>query len=207
MLISITATLFFLLLGIFSLTLFSSICRSLPSHEIRNAITRKSALFFYRYIHRNYFSYLLLLSVYTKNMMRLSYGAVALFFCQMLSARISFLFAVSSFINCIALFFILGDLIPRIIFSSNSKKLLKRISPLASLYLTIFFPLNYCFLKTSAFFSKYNFPKRDTSITTVKGKVLDLIQEAFPSIQPHETKIIESILEFHQRKAKECFYG
>lgn len=209
------ATVFFLL-GTFFLTSLSSALRRLHKKDSKKQLDSLGSLFFYRPIHRFFFpdhefEGLLFATVCAQNITRFCYAACALLF--LLSTQLvkdsaldtSFWLFFSALVFILFLF-VFGEYLPRIFGTRLPEKAIRFCAPFSSFYLLLGFPLTYLFLKVSQalsstlYFDYYHEPQAQA-----KQEIIDIVQEAEMSheLDPHDRKLIESVLSFRELLARE----
>lgn len=112
-------------------------------------------------------------------------------------------------LSCVALLlisFIIGEYLPRILGLQVPEKVLRICTPFSSIFMLLAFPLTFLFLKISQSFSRtIYFDHLHEADAEAKQEIIDIIQDAefTPAINRHDKKIIESVLSFGQRIARE----
>ena len=102
--------------------------------------------------------------------------------------------------------FVVGDYLPRVFGTRLSEKALQIGFPLSSPFLFLAFPLAYVFLKISlSLSSDLYFDSTQEPSSQAKQEIIELIQEAEvgPILDIHDKKLIESVLTFKERCARE----
>lgn len=111
---------------------------------------------------------------------------------------ISFLF--------ILLAFLLGDFIPRILGTRYPRQSVMVCGSIASIFLLAAFPVVYMFLKAFMGISQMlYFEGLQEAEAKVRQEIFNIIQEAklTPGLDPHDKKLIESVVTFRDRIARE----
>lgn len=99
--------------------------------------------------------------------------------------------------------FLLGDYLPRILGARFPNQTTQYGTPIASLFLFIAFPITYFGLRlTKSWIRSLSF---EESLTQTKREIIELIQKTRlrPELNPHEKKLIEYVLRFKDRIARE----
>ena len=102
--------------------------------------------------------------------------------------------------------FIFGEYLPRILGTKQPEKVFKFFTPFSSIFMCLAFPVSYIFLKISHSFSRtVYFDQLYQPESEAKQEIIDIIQEAelSPDINKHDKKLIESVLSFRDRIARE----
>lgn len=209
------ASLFFLL-ELFCLTALShTLCR-MPRKEFKKQIKGVSPLFFYYPIHvRSFPKYeqegILFAISCGQNLARFCFvtAVVAFLFDSPLFAEgqsASWFWRAISFVVAFLIFFAIGYYLPRIMGCRFYSGTLRLCAPPASLFLLISYPLSYIFLKISHTFSRSAyFEELEERESSAKEEIIELIQQAAvtPSVDSHDRELIESVLTFRNRIARE----
>ena len=112
-------------------------------------------------------------------------------------------------LSCVALLllsFVIGEYLPRILGLRMPEKVIQFCTPFSSIFMLLAFPLTFLFLKISHSFSRtIYFDHLYEPDAQAKQEIIDIIHEAefSPGINRHDKKIIESVLSFSQRIARE----
>lgn len=223
-LISLFIITIILLIGTFFLTALNSALRRFHRRDSKKHLEALGNLFYYRPFHLHFFpdyeyEDLVFAVLCTQNIVRYSYAVFATIFLfetpliQNLSNTttlydISWLLIFLGFLSFAFLSFIVGEYIPRIIGARVPEKTLYFTTPIASVFLYLSFPFTYLFLKISHSFSRvmYFDNLHEGASTQAKQEIIDIIQKAQltgPEINPHDKKLIESVLSFRERIARE----
>lgn len=111
---------------------------------------------------------------------------------------------------CILLFlllsFVITEYLPRILGTRLPEKVLRFCAPFSSIFMFLAFPITFIFLKLSQSFSRTAyFDHLYEPDAQAKQEIIDIIQEAqlSPGINRHDKKLIESVLSFRERIARE----
>lgn len=103
-------------------------------------------------------------------------------------------------------FYLFSDYLPRVIASHYPIRSLWVGSIIAAPYLTICFPLTYLFMKISMRLGKKaHLDYLNEPMAEVKHEIFEILQEAkiSPKLSPHDKKLIESVVYFQNRIARE----
>lgn len=216
---------FITLLGMFCLKLFSSALRSIRRTLAVETIRSMEYRFFYQYIHRLFFTQqepegFFFANICTYNLLRFIFVIASFFFLDDLNfivfdfdpvsqnSSISILQPDGSFLIVLLflIFFIIGDFLPRIIGLQHPQLSIKAVGFLSSAYMLISFPLTFLLLKVSQRIAKvFNFDYLQEPFARGKGDLMDIILESHLNSQldPHDKKLIESVVTFKDRIARE----
>lgn len=210
------------LFGTFFLTAIISAFRRLHKKDIQKHMNALGRLFFYRPFHlallpNNEYEGLFFTTICAQNLARFGYAACGIIFLS-LTELFHPIYEGSSFSNLdifwiiLSLFvlilgsFVVGDYLPRIFGNRFPEKALKVGLPLTSIFLFLAFPFAYIILKISHSLSSETYfdPTQEPS-AQAKQEIIELIQEAevSPSLDIHDKKLIESVLIFKERSARE----
>jgi putative hemolysin len=181
--------------------------------------------FFYRYLSRIFFPKqdykdLYFAILFTQNWLRFSYTICCLLILEKISVSsrpfdlsISFLNAIFSWPLGIAylcsfflLFFFIGDYIARVVGTRYAEFTIRFLSPISSIFMVIGFPFIFIFLKILHYFSNpFYFDPLQEPTQEVKQELIDLIEASnfSTTLDPHDKKLIESVMEFKDRIARE----
>lgn len=111
-----------------------------------------------------------------------------------------------SFIAFLLFSFVIAEYLPRILGLRQPEKVLRFGTPLSSIFMFLAFPITFLFLKISQSFSRtIYFDHLHEPEAQAKQEIIDIIQEAVlsPGINRHDKKLIESVLSFRDRIARE----
>lgn len=222
--VSFLATVFFLL-GTFFLTALTSAFRRIQKRDWKQLVTTGNWLF-YRSFHLYFFPQheyegLFFAAVCAKTIARCCYGAAAVVFLigtplfeeplvsdLLVPSTYDFrLFWVilSSFL-LLMIAFVLGEYIPRMLGTRFPETMLRFCAPFSSIFMFVSFPITFLFLKISQSFSKaIYFDHLHEPEEQAKQEIMDIIEEAelSPGINKHDKALIESVLSFRERIARE----
>lgn len=229
--ISFLTTAFFLL-GTFFLTALSSAFRRIHRRDSKKQILAAGKWFFYRPFHMYFFPKddyegLFFATICAQNIARFCYAASSVIF--LLSTPLfrqeysSYLhkdiatspvnaydfttfWIVLSGLAFLLAAFIFGEYLPRILGMRLPEKVLRFCTPFSSIFMFIAFPVTFLFLKLSQSFSRtIYFDHLYEPEAQAKQEIIDIIQEAqlSPGMNRHDKKLIESVLSFRDRIARE----
>ena len=220
--IAFLVTVFFLS-GTFFLTALSSAFRRIHRKSSRKHLLAAGKFFFYRPFHLFFFPTheyegMFFATICAQNVTRFCYAASAMIF--LLNTPLfqknligsphlydfTWFWICLCFLAFILLSFVLGEYIPRILGTTMPEKVLRFFSPFCSIFMFLAFPITFLFLKISQTFSRtVYFDHIHEPTTEAKQEIIDLIQKAplSPDINPHDKKLIESVLSFRERIARE----
>ncbi len=199
------------LIGTFILSAFSTAFRRIHPESAQKQFLRLGKGFFYRPFHLFFFPKNDHEGIYFVTICALSLSRFC--FCLssfMLLLQSSFYDHWISFILGIIclflLFFLVGDYLPRIFATKNAKGTIRFFSPFASLYLYLSFPLAYPFLMLSSTLSRKSYIEHflQRPESEVEQEIMALVRQAdLKALEPHEKKLIVSVLSFRSRIVRE----
>jgi putative hemolysin len=213
-------TLFFLL-GAFFLTATIAAFRRLNKKDSLKQIKEARKTFFYYPLHHYFFPHheyesLFFASSCALNLARFGYvasGVILLLQTNLvkglpleISPNIDAFWLALCFITLIFGSFVIGDYLPKIFGTRLPENALKISLPFSSIYLYLAFPLSFLLLKISQSISRdFYFDSIHEPSSQAKQEIIDLIQDAevSPTLDIHDKKLIESVLMFKERSAKE----
>lgn len=204
------------------MTAIISAFRRLHKKDAQKQINLSSSLFFYRPIHhfflpKHEYEGLFFTTLCAQNLARFGYVACGVIFLSKtelfhpLHTELgsnyldTFWIILSTFVLILGSF-IVGDYLPRVFGTRLPEKALQMGLPLSSIFLFLAFPLSYVFLKISQSVSRDSyFDSTQEPSAQAKQEIIDLIQEAevSPTLDIHDKKLIESVLIFKERCARE----
>lgn len=215
----------FFLLGTFFLTALTSAFRRIHRRDSKKQFVETGKWFFYRPIHHYFFPEheyegIVFSTVCAQNLARFGYVASAIIF--LLSTPLfqseisqnqpsaaydfSIFWIVLSLLAIFLIMFVVGEYLPRILGLKLPEKVLRFCTPFSSIFMFLAFPIAFVFLKISQSFSRtVYFDHLYEPEAQTKQEIIDLIQQAelAPGINRHEKKLIESVLSFRNRIARE----
>jgi putative hemolysin len=210
----------FFLVGSFFLTAVISAFRRMYKKDSQRSINSLGPLFFYRPFHRffipkNEYEGLFFTTICAQNLARFGYAACGIIFLSQtelfhplyqdtVTQYLDIFWIILSILFLILGSFVVGDFLPRIFGTRFPEKALQVGLPLSSPYLFLSFPLAYIFLKISQSSDLY-FDYTQEPSAQAKQEIIELIQEAevSPTLDIHDKKLIESVLTFKERCARE----
>lgn len=213
-------TLFFLL-GTFFLTALSSAFRRIHKRDSKKQMFAAGKLFFYRPFHLYFFpAYeyegLFFATICAQNITRFLYAVSSVIFListplfqQELASPLydpTWFWIFLVFLTFLVLSFFVGEYLPRILGMKMPDKVMRYFTPFSSIFMLLVFPITFFFLKISQSFSRtVYFDHMHEPITQAKQEIIEIIQDAqlSPDINPHDKKLIESVLSFRERIARE----
>ncbi|MEI8124147.1 MAG: hemolysin family protein [Parachlamydiaceae bacterium] len=216
----------FFLLGTFFLTALSSAFRRIHKRDSHKHIETAGKWFFYRPLQRYFFKDneyegIVFATICAQNIARFGYVASAIIFllatplfhqpgvAHQIPSTTSdfsiFWISLSSF-AILLLSFVVGEYFPRILGIKAPEKVFKFCTPFSSIFMLLAFPITFVFLKLSQSFSRsVYFDHLYEPNAQAKQEIIDIIEEAelSPGINRHDKKLIESVLSFRDRIARE----
>ncbi len=212
--------LFILLIGLFCLTAVHSSLRRLNKKDSKKHLDTVGKLFFYRYLHQIFFhsqeyEEFFFAATFAQNTVRFFYAAFSILILVNIGSiqwtdeagtlSVNWPMGILNLIGFFFLYFFIGDHLSRILSSHFPVPALFVCAPIASIFMIVIFPLTYLFLKFSRLFSKtvYLHTIIDNPDET-KEELIEMIEESdFNPQDPHDKKLIESVIEFKDRIARE----
>lgn len=111
-----------------------------------------------------------------------------------------------TFLTLILLSFLIGDYFPRMFGTRSPKAALRLSGPVVSIFQFIVFPITYVFLKLRESISQAVYIDHSHKPSSqVKQEIIEIIEGARfgPTIDTHDKQLIESVLSFRERIARE----
>lgn len=194
-----------------------SAMRTLQKKESKKTLNT-GHLFFYRPFHlflfpNREYETLFFAAICAQNIARFGFAAFATAFLSQTdlfeTASVdsgSRILIILSFIFFLFISFLIGDYIPRIVGTRFPQRTLRFAAPFASLFLFLSFPISFLFLKFSQSLSRIVYIDHlHEPATQVKQEIIELIHDAQlgPTIDPHDKKLIGSVLTFRERVVRE----
>lgn len=208
------------LLGMFFLTAFKSALKKIQKKDSQRLLKSLGPAFLYRPFHLFFFPKqeyegVFLATVCGQNVARFCYAGFAVMFLMGSSfshtagnglSVLGIIELFSMLLIFILVSFIFGDYLPRIFGTYSSEKAMRWCSPFSSPFLFLVFPVTFLFLKLSKilphsfYLDYYQEPNAQA-----KQEIIDMIQDAQlnHTLETHDKKIIESVLRFRDRIARE----
>ena len=213
-----------LLLELFSLTAINMAFRSLHRKESKKQLDLVGKLFFYRPLSKMFFSNrehenLYFANIFAQNIIRYCYVLISLVFLDKwdiiqwaihpeinnYSLIINWSIAIPLLITLFFLLFV-TDLFGRIIGNRYPLESIKCAGPIVSCFTLLLFPVTFIFLKIFHKLPRtlYFDPTHEPT-TEAKQELIQLIEESNwnTHLDPHDKKLIESVMEFKDRIARE----
>ncbi|MCE2984047.1 MAG: hemolysin family protein [Parachlamydia sp.] len=215
----------FLLFALFCITAMGTALRNLHKRDSKKQFNLSGKFFFYRHFHALFFQQeleeLYFANTLSQNLLRFSYALISFLLLRQ-AGLISWVVnsqsgtyyldlhwpaGIFSLIGLFLLYFLIGDYLARIVGNRYSERTLQLCAPIASVFMILLFPLTFLFLKFSHAFSKtvYFNPLNEFE-PEAKQEIFDMIEESnFTATQldPHDRKMIESVMAFKDRIARE----
>jgi CBS domain containing-hemolysin-like protein len=218
-------TLIILLIGLFCLTAVNTAFRRLQRKESKKQLNLAGRLFFYRYLSRFFFHEqeyedLYFASIFAQNVTRFAYAVLSIFFLgqlhlimwhfdpEMQTTSLSFNWPLGllGLIGLFLLLFIVGDSLGRIMGNRYPERSILLAAPIVSFFMVLLFPLIFIFLKLfhqlprTIYFDPSHEPTQEA-----KQEIIEIIEESNLNthLDPHDKKLIESVMEFKDRIARE----
>lgn len=214
-----------LLLGLFCLTAVNTAFRSLQRKESKKQLNLTGKLFFYRYLSRFFFPKheyedLYFASMFAQNVTRFGYAILSLFLLEKLNLimwsyhpntqsdtfSLQWPWGFLTLTSLLLLLFFAGDFLGRIIGNLYPNYSIKLAAPIISCFMTLLFPFTFLFLKcfhklpSPLYFDPTHEPTQEA-----KQEIIEIIEESNLNthLDPHDKKLIESVMEFKDRIARE----
>lgn len=218
LIITFFLTLFFLI-GIFLLTSLSSAFRQLHKDDSQKNL-EMSKTFLYFPFHQFFFTDqgfegFFFTTLCAQNIARFCYAVFAYVFISHTSLfdqtgpenyDFSLFWIIVSFIGFILGGFIFGDFLPRMFGTRMPSTAIRLCAPLCSPFLLLVFPISFIFLKLSQSLSRtIYFDQFQEPALQAKKEIIDIIEKAEfgPDINRHDKQLIEAVLNFKERIARE----
>jgi len=214
----------FFLAGIFFLTGLNSAFRRMTKKESKKILHSLGKTFFYGTFHEVFFPEdeyegIFFASVCAQSLTRYLYAAASLAFLVsmlffdnipspnlLLTESSSWLWLFVGIFGFSFVSFVVGDFFSRVLGARKPSTAMRICAPAASFYLLLAFPITYLFLRFAkpASYMLY-LDHLHEPVTKAKQEIIDIIQKADMSAaaDKHEKKIIESVLSFRERIARE----
>lgn len=206
-----------MLIGNFFLTAVNNALRRLHKKEAEMQLRSLGYSFFYLPFHLFFFpkhAYegLFFATICAQSFVRFCYAVVALgFMSQTVSfaniffyhgTYIDWMFFLLGLLAFILAAFLFGDYLARVLGIRYPETSLRICSPVASLFMFIVFPFAFLFLKISQLLPR---PVYLDLFSEVMGKeeIIELLQSTSPGFDIHDKKLIESVMNFKERIARE----
>lgn len=170
--------------------------------------------FFYRPFHLFFFPEheyegLLCATMSAQNITKFFYAITVLFllanigFVEQTSNSLFILWTSLSIFAFILVSFLLGDYVPRILGARFPERVIRFCAPISSLFMVLAFPITYISMKLSK--TQFQTISFEEPLTQTKREIIDIIQQTkvSPELNLHEKKLIESVLRFKDRIARE----
>lgn len=197
---------FVFLLGTAFLTAVNGAFRRLRLQDLKYEASGK--YFFYRPFHLYFFPEfeyegLLAATISAQNITRFFYAFMVFIF---LSQNGNFSFSLLGGLKVAGFLlasFLIGDYIPRILAAKFPEKVIKLLAPLSSLFMFASFPITYICLKLTK--SQIQSISFEEPLSQTKREIIEIIQRSrlSPKLNTHEKKLIEYVLKFKDRIARE----
>ncbi len=226
--LSIQILIFFLIIliiGVFCLIAVNTAFRHLQRKESKKQLDLAGKLFFYRYLSRLFFSKyeyedLYFATIFAQNVARFCYTILSLLLLgeldllswisnphnDNLSFGLNWPYGFFVILLLFLILFILGDSLGRITGNRYPEKTIKGAAPIVSAFMVILFPFTFLFLKffhilpRTVYFDPSHEPNQEA-----KQELIEIIEESNfnTHLDPHDKKLIESVMEFKDRIARE----
>lgn len=214
-----------LLIGLFCLVAVNTAFRHLQRKESKKQLDLAGRLFFYRYLSNLFFPKyeyedLYFASIFAQNVTRFCYTILSILFLgqldlilwtfnpqnQSYSFSLNWPFGLLALIGLFLLLFLVGDSLGRIMGNRYPERSIKIAAPIVSCFMVILFPLTFIFLKffhilpRTVYFDPTHEPTQEA-----KQELIEIIEESNLNthLDPHDKKLIESVMEFKDRIARE----
>lgn len=213
------------LVGIFFLTLFSTAFRRVHKKSSQKQLKSFGKRFFYRYIHDAFFPKheyegIFFSIICTQNIIRFTYAATVVIFFVLLDVftnegslsaawhehPTAFLWSLLLLALFVIASFLIGDYLPRVIGTKLPEWSLRFSAPVASVLMTLVFPVTYLFLSVLQKMSRtVYFDHLLEPAAQAKQELIDIIQETDlkDSLDKQDKKLLASVLRFKEHSARE----
>ncbi len=203
--------------GMFFLTIINSALRKLHRKDAERQLDIIGLRFFYRPLHRfflpnNEYEGLFFATLWTQSIVRFCYAVSVLGFLSQTtffegalasgSPPMNWVWLLISLLAFIIIAFAFCDYVPRVLGMRFPEMAFRLCAPVASLFLILAFPFTYLLLKS--FHTLSNPVSFDPAAEPMgKEEIIDMIQSASPAFDTHDKKLIESVVSFKERIARE----
>lgn len=208
---------FVLLIGTFFLTAVNNAFRRLHKNDAEKQFRTLGYRFFYRPFHLYFFPNheyegLFFATICAQNITRFCYTAAALIFVSQMESfhhvvfgtanKLDWISLISSLLGFAIAAFIVGDYLARVLGMRYPETILRLCTPISSIFMYLVFPITYFFLKITQSLPRpiYLDPFAESMGT---DEIIDLLQRISPSFDTHDRKLIESVVTFKERIARE----
>ncbi|WP_213105301.1 hemolysin family protein [Candidatus Protochlamydia amoebophila] len=214
-----------LIIGLFCLTAINTALRRLHKKNSKKQLSLSGKLFFYRRFHAIFFrnqeaEELFFITTLAQNILRFIYVIFSLTILIQLnliswlvnpithssSLIINWPAGLLCLISLFFLFFTVGDYLARILGGRYPEIAIQVCALVSSLFMALIFPLTFLFLKFSQAFARtiYFNPLSETA-SKAKQEIIEIIEESnfTASLDPHDKKLIEGVMDFKDRIARE----
>lgn len=220
--------LIFTFLFLIGTSLFAGLIRSFRTFqqkEMEKTFQSAEKRFFYRYIHHYFFPKKEIESLFfsiqfSLNMTRFLFVFFSTFVLLQTTFFLNFIddlnfglfnilnfcWIVGWFLLFVLLLFFIGDFLPRLIGKNYPEQTFNFCAPYASLFLVLFFPLNFLLLKiTGLSSSNLYYNEIYESDLQAKKEIIEIVKESMftDELQDTEKKLISSVLAFCQHLTRE----
>jgi CBS domain containing-hemolysin-like protein len=199
-------SLIFFIIGASILTALNSSLLNLGKFEAKESI--KTSLFIFKifFLNKKWEKFYILISI-TKHVLYLLYAISFFLFLTLFFPKIedpSNRKYIILIIFLVVILYLLIDILMRFISRRFAKKTIFYLSPIASVYLTIFFPITSFVLLFSKFFFKEDIKQSKRSFLS-KDQVLEMIKasELSLALLPQDQLMIASFITFKEKVARE----
>ncbi|MDP1879642.1 MAG: hemolysin family protein [Parachlamydiaceae bacterium] len=213
-----------LIVVLFCLIAMNTACRRLQRKDSKKQLDLIGNRFFYRYLSRIFFpkqeyENFHIANLFAQNITRFAYTMLAVVSVSHIQAikdsvhpnsqtySVTFDWPTGFFlmIGLFLVLFLFSEYLARVIGTRYPKQAIRTCSPIVSCIMTFLFPFLYIFLKFVNIFPQiYADPAHEPS-HEAKEELLEIIEEFNLNAQldPHDKKLIESVMEFKDRIARE----
>jgi CBS domain containing-hemolysin-like protein len=214
-----------LLIGLFCLTAVTTAFRHLQRKESKKQLDIAGKLFFYRSLSRFFFHHqeyedLYFASIFAQNVTRFCYAILSILFLGQLhfvkwtldpqtqnaTLSLNWPWGFLGLAGLFLLLFLIGDYFARIMGNRYPERSIIFAGPVTSCFMVLLFPLTFIFLKLfhrlprTIYFDPTHEPTQEA-----KQELIEIIEESNLNthLDPHDKKLIESVMEFKDRIARE----
>jgi putative hemolysin len=194
------------LLGLAFLTAFNGALRRLQLQNSNFDLT--NLVFFYRRFHSFFISEyeyegLLCATMVAQNVTRFTYITIGILSITWSDWWFSATYFIITSLVLLSFSFAIGEYVPRILSALFPEKIMSLCAPIASVFLCLTFPFTFLVLKLSG--SQFRYLSFEEPINKTKRELIEIIQrtQLTPELNLHEKKLIESVLRFKDRIARE----
>lgn len=216
--------LIFLLIGLFCLTAINTAFRHLQRKESNKQLNLVGKLFFFRYLSKYFFPNeyedLYFASIFAQNFTRFFYAIISILLLNQLEfikwnfngetgnplPSLEWPLGFLALGGLFLLLMLVGDWLPRLFGNRYPEGSLSFSAFIASCFMAVLFPFTFIFLKIFRWLPRsFYFDPTHEPTQEAKQELIEIIEESNLNthLDPHDKKLIESVMEFKDRIARE----